>query len=218
MCYINAAYWSDFYMGDEFTAPRYSEAQIAAIRNQVTEFISFSVTVEHSLYMIPHLIATLYLSANQFVPVLAVASYVPSLLLSPFLTIHYMVFGVISVAGLSIFAYVISFWFKRVLALHYLATEYLERELEMNFEASQKADSILNHSLKNRMADAAGEIELFLSTYKGPGEEALVKCITTLRGGMDACMLHACMLHACSMQRQQHAAAAGRCASSGRST
>eukprot|EP00667_Euglena_gracilis_P019709 EG_transcript_21194 len=42
------------------------------------------------------------------------------------------------------------------------------RDLEMlQKEASQKADSILNHILKNIMADAAGTIELFMAGVSG---------------------------------------------------
>ena len=59
-------------------------------------------------------------------------------------------------------------------------------QVEMSYEASRKADSMLNHSLKNRMADAAGEVELFLETYTGP-HAVLLECVASLRRGMQLC-------------------------------
>ena len=56
----------------------------------------------------------------------------------------------------------------------------------MSYQASRKADSVLNHSLKNRMADAAGEVELFLETYTGP-HAVLLECVASLRRGMQLC-------------------------------
>ena len=63
------------------------------------------------------------------------------------------------------------------------------RALEVATEASRKADSILNHTLKNTMADAAGEIDLFLEN--GPCDEVacapLRQSVASLRRGMRSC-------------------------------
>eukprot|EP00667_Euglena_gracilis_P003747 EG_transcript_3761 len=62
------------------------------------------------------------------------------------------------------------------------------RDLEMlQKEASQKADSILNHILKNIMADAAGTIELFMAGVSGKGELLLDQAIECLHRGMRWC-------------------------------
>ena len=57
------------------------------------------------------------------------------------------------------------------------------------FEASRQADSILNHTLKNTMADAAGQVELFLEGGRCSTEEAqpLQLCVASLYRGMRAC-------------------------------
>eukprot|EP00667_Euglena_gracilis_P003172 EG_transcript_3181 len=63
----------------------------------------------------------------------------------------------------------------------FLVETFLARELH----ASQTADSILNHTLKNVLADAAGTIELFLAgTVERHTLEAVIDC---LRRGMRAC-------------------------------
>eukprot|EP00667_Euglena_gracilis_P002989 EG_transcript_2995 len=63
----------------------------------------------------------------------------------------------------------------------FLTEAFLARELH----ASQTADSILNHTLKNVLADAAATIELFLAgTVERHTLEAAIDC---LRRGMRAC-------------------------------
>eukprot|EP00667_Euglena_gracilis_P002334 EG_transcript_2333 len=63
----------------------------------------------------------------------------------------------------------------------FLAQVLLARELK----ASQLADSVLNHGLKNTMADVAGNMELFLSGEVGP--ETLVTGMAALRRGIRSC-------------------------------
>ena len=65
-------------------------------------------------------------------------------------------------------------------------TEFLLIEF---FEASREADSILNHTLKNTMADAAGQVELFLEGGRCSTEEAqpLQLCVASLYRGMRQC-------------------------------
>ena len=61
--------------------------------------------------------------------------------------------------------------------------------LQVALEASRKADSILNHTLKNTMADAAADIEMFLTNtdLPEPSVRHLRLSVATLRRGMRAC-------------------------------
>ena len=61
--------------------------------------------------------------------------------------------------------------------------------LQVALEASRKADSILNHTLKNTMADAAADIEMFLTDTDSPEPSVrhLRLSMATLRRGMRAC-------------------------------
>eukprot|EP00667_Euglena_gracilis_P003783 EG_transcript_3794 len=64
---------------------------------------------------------------------------------------------------------------------HGVAPTQLARELH----SSRLADSILNHTLKNILADVASNLEVFLS---GAAEPALLEdCIACLRRGMQSC-------------------------------
>ena len=57
-------------------------------------------------------------------------------------------------------------------------------------QASRKADSILNHTLKNTMADAAGDIEMFLSKAAPNGTPDLAhlrQAAASLGRGMRRC-------------------------------
>ena len=142
MCYINAAVWHDSYMAGKFTAPNYSEDQIASINDMATEFISVVVVFEHAALAMPNFIAMLYLSVDQALIVLSLASYACGLLLSAHCSLAIALIGLLFLTLFSVFYFFIAFYFKRALVLHYLT----ELQLESNLEASQKADSILNHS------------------------------------------------------------------------
>ena len=61
-------------------------------------------------------------------------------------------------------------------------------------EAAQKADSILNHILKNAMADAIGCIDVFCSEHLPDGAEALSRATDVLFRGMWWCKLREAML------------------------
>ena len=185
-CYILPAYFNESHVEGKFTAPDYSETQIAAIRNVTMEFANMLVIAGHVLSSMPQFVAMLYLSASQIVIILLWASHACCLLLCPYLDASSTIVGVGVMTIFSVFFFFLSFQSRKFLQLHYLASDCLERELKMNFEASQKADSILNHTLKNKMADAAGELELFLSTYDGP-RHPFQKILTSLRRGMQMC-------------------------------
>ena len=67
----------------------------------------------------------------------------------------------------------------------------------MQVNAGRHADSILNHTLKNTMADAAGSIELFLEGRQDRGGDAvhLQKAAAALWRGMRSCRNRQAYLH-----------------------
>ena len=68
-----------------------------------------------------------------------------------------------------------------------------ERQTVTVREASEEADSVLNHTLKNTMANAAGELALFLDENSDSGRvsdsdrQRLDVCVGSLRRGMRSC-------------------------------
>eukprot|EP00667_Euglena_gracilis_P001912 EG_transcript_1911 len=70
---------------------------------------------------------------------------------------------------------------ERTRRLAMLAEALLVRELQ----ASQMADSVLNHTLKNILADVAGNVELYLADVVG--RTALEDALTWLTRGMKSC-------------------------------
>ena len=73
--------------------------------------------------------------------------------------------------------------------LQFLILRQFASNLETAVGASRKADSILNHTLKNTMADAAGEIELFLKDHPEDTTSLLYlrRSMECLRRGMRTC-------------------------------
>eukprot|EP00667_Euglena_gracilis_P005606 EG_transcript_5648 len=70
---------------------------------------------------------------------------------------------------------------ERVRRSYFLAQTQLARELQ----ASQLADSVLNHMLKNALADVAANIEIFLAGELGL--EVLEDAVVCLRRGIQSC-------------------------------
>ena len=70
-----------------------------------------------------------------------------------------------------------------------------QSELKTTLAASRKADSILNHTLKNTMADAAGEIEIFLQDPSADSTAHLRQSYAALRRGMRSCRHRQAYLH-----------------------
>ena len=72
---------------------------------------------------------------------------------------------------------------------HLLLSGSCQAALQMAVEASRTADSILNHTLKNTMADAAGDIEMFLDTHESSSASVqhLRQSLASLRKGMRSC-------------------------------
>ena len=71
----------------------------------------------------------------------------------------------------------------------FILQRYFQVALDKAVESSRKADSILNHTLKNYMAGGAGEIKLFLYRFDGddPMYAELHSATTCLQRGMRAC-------------------------------
>ena len=68
--------------------------------------------------------------------------------------------------------------------------------LETAVAASRQADSILNHTLKNTMGDAAGNIEMFLDEVDSSTDVVYLRqSWASLRGGMRACQHRQAYLH-----------------------
>ena len=79
----------------------------------------------------------------------------------------------------------------------FLLERFFEEALRVQVNAGRHADSILNHTLKNTMADAAGSIELFLERRQNRGESEvhLQHAAAALRRGMRSCRNRQAYLH-----------------------
>ena len=80
-------------------------------------------------------------------------------------------------------------WFMLIVRRDFRLERSFQIALQEALEASRKADSILNHTLKNTMADAAADIEMFLTNtdLPEPSVRHLRLSMATLRRGMRAC-------------------------------
>ena len=80
-------------------------------------------------------------------------------------------------------------WFMLIVRRTFRLERSFQAALQEALEASRKADSILNHTLKNTMADAAADIEMFLTNtdLPEPSVRHLRLSMATLRRGMRAC-------------------------------
>ena len=165
-----------------FTSADYNTSQIHEIHTLCRQPVTWLLACGHIILHLPQPFAMLYLSADQLITVISVGSFLCALLRSPHVEALNAFVSRGAVPFLSLIFLFFAFQFKRFLMLHYLAGRGLER----SSEASRKADSVLHHSLKNRMADAAGEAELFLDAYDGP-QEVLPECVSSLRRGMQLC-------------------------------
>ena len=71
----------------------------------------------------------------------------------------------------------------------FILERFFAGALDTAVQSSRQADSILNHTLKNCMADGAGEIELFLESVDqdDPTYTQLSNAAISLQRGMRAC-------------------------------
>eukprot|EP00668_Euglena_longa_P027863 GGOE01034901.1.p1 GENE.GGOE01034901.1~~GGOE01034901.1.p1 ORF type:complete len:658 (+),score=171.88 GGOE01034901.1:128-2101(+) len=90
-------------------------------------------------------------------------------------------FGVFYVVVSALAFFCVSILMERLRRSYFLAQTQLARELQ----ASQLADSVLNHMLKNTLADVAADIEIFLAGELGP--EVLEDAVVCLRRGLQSC-------------------------------
>eukprot|EP00668_Euglena_longa_P010562 GGOE01012794.1.p1 GENE.GGOE01012794.1~~GGOE01012794.1.p1 ORF type:complete len:676 (-),score=173.15 GGOE01012794.1:858-2864(-) len=81
----------------------------------------------------------------------------------------------------TLWSLLISILMERMRRSDFLAQTQLARELQ----ASQLADSVLNHLLKNALADVAANIEIFLAGELGP--EVLEDAVVCLQRGIQSC-------------------------------
>eukprot|EP00668_Euglena_longa_P009915 GGOE01012007.1.p1 GENE.GGOE01012007.1~~GGOE01012007.1.p1 ORF type:complete len:663 (-),score=226.06 GGOE01012007.1:286-2232(-) len=90
-------------------------------------------------------------------------------------------FGIFYVVVCTLAFVCVSIMMERMRRMYFLAQTQLARELQ----ASQLADSVLNHMLKNTLADVAADIEIFLAGELGP--EVLEDAVVCLRRGIRSC-------------------------------
>eukprot|EP00667_Euglena_gracilis_P003066 EG_transcript_3074 len=76
---------------------------------------------------------------------------------------------------------------QQSLAKEARAMQELARQEAQHKESAQEADSILNHSLKNMMADAAGCIHMYAAGLPGPLPADLAQALACLDRGMGWC-------------------------------
>ena len=185
MCHLQAGEWFDWYTANKFTSDRYDPNQLAEIHNTLQDLLSRNSINVHLLFSVPQSLVILFLTADYLLLLCCTVCFVLFVLLSPNITMGAAIFAVITRCVISVLFLIFALFVKFILMQQHKS----EVDLENHLEASQKADTILNHSLKNRMADAAGEVEMFLSTYSGPEElsTSLWRSTRSLRRGMAMC-------------------------------
>jgi hypothetical protein len=111
------------------------------------------------------------------------------LLISPL--VPWAIFGTRCVGGCLLIAYLVCniVSVTRGRRRGFMLERSFQAALQMAVEASRTADSILNHTLKNTMADAAGDIEMFLDTHESSSASVqhLRQSLASLRKGMRSC-------------------------------
>eukprot|EP00667_Euglena_gracilis_P009770 EG_transcript_9932 len=108
-------------------------------------------------------------------------TYVACVISAPAQTVGAVGSNILSAFTVFLAVFFIGLVLERLRRSNFLAQTQLAQELR----ASQLADSILNHTLKNILADVAANLEVFLS---GAGEAVLLEdCIACLRRGMQSC-------------------------------
>jgi len=90
-------------------------------------------------------------------------------------------FNILNLTSLVMTYVVLAILLERIQRRKFLAETLLEQQMR----ASETADSILNHTLKNILADVAAYIDLFLTG--GASQEVLVDALACLRRGVKAC-------------------------------
>ena len=152
------------------------------------------------LYSLPQLFVTPFLPADHLVMLLFAACWTLSVTLSPNISSASVSFAVITVGALSGLSLLFTCYFKLLMMRQHRA----EHQLKTHYEASIMADNMLNHSLKNKMADAAGELEMYLGEHSHSEEtnKRLWQCIRSLQKGMRMCQQRNALLKLSSGEYQ----------------
>ena len=185
MCHLQAGEWFEVYTANKFTSAKYDPSQVEEIHNTLHELVSRNSINIHLLFSVPQSLVILFLRADYLLLLWCTVCFAVFVLLSPNITMGAAIFAVITRCVISVLFLISALFVKFIMMQQHKS----EIDLKNNAESSKKADSILNHSLKNRMADAAGEVEIFLSKYSGPEEmsASLWQCSRSLRRGMEMC-------------------------------
>ena len=185
MCHLQAGEWFDWYAANRFTSDGYEPNQLEEIHNTLQDLLSRNSINIHLIFSVPQLLVILFLTADYLLLLWCTVCFSLFVLLSPNITMGAAIFAVITRCVISILFSIFALFVKFIIMQQHKS----EIDFKGHTEASLQADSILNHSLKNRMADAAGEVEIFLSKYRGPGEQtaSLWQCVRSLRRGMEMC-------------------------------
>eukprot|EP00667_Euglena_gracilis_P012341 EG_transcript_12678 len=116
-----------------------------------------------------------------FTQAFTTAALVVSIVLTPYFPPINLAFNLFTLASCALSYLALSIVIERFRRVAFLADRLLEQELH----TSQTADNILNHTLKNTLADVAGIIEMYLAGAHD--RSTLEDAITSLRRGMKSC-------------------------------
>jgi hypothetical protein len=150
--------------------------------------------MQYVVASVPQILFWIYMGLGVHVVVSTVA-YVcvacPSLvLLSGYAAVGYAAVAVAHVIVLILLAIIIATRARRLSFSLQQSFEEAHAKQVASAEAAQKADSILNHTLKNTMADAVGEIILFFEAMKAQRQSPspqLQWAVASLQRGMRSC-------------------------------
>eukprot|EP00667_Euglena_gracilis_P012157 EG_transcript_12466 len=116
-----------------------------------------------------------------FTQAFTATALVVGMVLTPYFPLINIAFSLFSLTTLALSYLALSSMVERFRRAAFLADRLLEQELHV----SQTADSILNHTLKNTLADVAGIIEMYLAGAQD--RSTLEDAIASLRRGMKSC-------------------------------
>eukprot|EP00667_Euglena_gracilis_P007972 EG_transcript_8059 len=152
------------------------------VAEQVRQFVGMVVMRDALMYNCIHWISLSVAGFSKWTVLSYVAVYFSTAVgvcENPFISEKVATMFMATVASLGFF--LVSVVIERVRRSDFLAQAQLAHELQ----ASQLADSVLNHMLKNALADVAADIEIFLAGELGP--EVLEEAVVCLRRGIRSC-------------------------------
>ena len=184
MCHVQTQDWFEYNTENKYTADRFTQDQLEVINTDLRRILSGNAVAVHLLYSLPQMLVTLFLPGDYLILLLSTGCWVLIMILSPNITGN-LVFAVVNKCVLCGLFLLFSCFVKFLMMEQHKA----EHELRTHYEASITADNMLNHSLKNKMADAKGELEMYLSEFGGSDEDKtrLLQAINSLQKGMQMC-------------------------------